>query len=932
MINFAATAMNNYNKGKAKYILASSTVLLLIAITLICGQTGYALNHFYKSLTGTYKIPVVASVKRCNDYLLPQRVLLRSKNIITDSIPPAEAPVIQRKIDTIDVRTSKDSLDAPVFYHADDSMVLDVPGKKIYLYGKKASTKYNDNELIAPGIEFDQSTSLVTATIKKDSLGHVISFPTFNQGEFKSISDTIQFNMKTGKGLTKGTYTKQGEMFVYGEKIKKVDASVFYTKNGRFTTCNLDTPHFSFVSRKIKFINKKMAITGPVHPEIEGIPLPVYLPFGIYPLSQGRHSGLLAPAFSSNEQMGLSLEGLGYYKVLSDNWDITLRGTLYSYGGWTMSVTPRYYKRYRYSGNFAVDYQRFKYNFKGDPDFTSNKTINIRWSHSADSKARPGVTFSANVNAGSSKFNSLVPNSPTRNFSNNLYSTIQYSKTWKDKPYNIALSANHNQNTITKIINVTLPELTFNLNTQYPFRKKESVGTPKWYENIGIALNTNAKSLTYFTDDETINRASIGTQITNNLQWGANHNVPISLSLPPLGALQISPSVSYTERWYQKKFIRRWNDVNEKIDTAISKGFYSAREMSFGMGMSTRIFGMFGFKKKSKIQAIRHEIRPSLGMSYKPDMNGHSYYSTQIDTSGRFGRFSVYDGSLFGAFGEGKFGGLNFGIDNNIQMKVRNKKDTAADASKKITLIDGLSISGNYNFLADSFRLSTFSLSARTNLFDKFNITANATLDPYDVDEFGERTKQLIWKRKWATLGRFLGGGVSMNTRFQGGSKKGDKKKDRQQQQQLSGQPYDPATGLPLDEYQTEAAYINNNPAEFTDFSIPWSVNFSYSLRFTRNRKADYSGYETNTFQDINWNGTLGLSPKWQIGFNGFYNITQKELGTMSLSLARDMHCWQMAINISPVGTYRFFNITISPKSGILRDLKINRTRSFYDL
>ncbi|UEG49580.1 LPS-assembly protein LptD [Ferruginibacter lapsinanis] len=915
--------MNNNYKGKAKYISASLAVLLLSAMTLISSGSNSSLLHFYKILT-----PIKGAAHDNENGNIVNSIHEMKKYII-DTIPGDDTLIIQTKVDTLNVKASKDSLDAPVVYHADDSMVLDVPGKKIYLYGKDARTKYKDNELTAPGIEFDQSTNLVTASLKKDSLGKVIAFPTFNQSDFKSVSDTIEFNMKTGKGLTKGTYTQQGEMYVYGEKIKKVDDKVFYAKNGRFTTCNLDTPHFAFVSRKIKFINKKMAITGPVHPEFEGIPLPIYLPFGIYPLSQGRHSGLLAPTFTANDQLGLALEGLGYYKVLSDNWDITTRGTLYSYGGWTASVSPRYFKRYHYQGSFNIDYQKFKYNFKGDPDYSSSKTFNFRWGHSVDSKARPGVSFSANVNAGSSKFNSLVPNSPMRNFSNRLYSTIQYAKVWKDKPYNISINANHNQNTVDRIINVTLPEVSFNLNTQYPFRRKEAAGTLKWYENIGLALNSNAKSLTYFSDDKTVSPLPIFNQITNNLQWGANHNIPISLSLPQLGPLQIMPSVSYTERWYQKKFIRSWNAVDNKVDTNITRGFFAAREMSYGVGVSTRIFGLFGFKKGSKIQAIRHEIRPTISFNYKPDMNRRSYYNTQIDETGREARFSVYEGSLFGAFGEGKFGGISFGLDNNIQMKVRNKRDTAQDASKKITLIDGLSLSGGYNFLIDSFQLSLLSVSARTNLFDKLNITANATLDPYDVDAKGERIKQLIWKRKWATLGRLMGGNVSMSSRFQGGSKKDNK--NTNQQQPLTGQPYNPATGMPLDEYQTEAAYINSNPAEFADFSIPWSINLSYSLRFTRERKADYSGFQTNFYQDVNWNGTLGLSPRWQIGMNGFYNITQKELGTLSLSLSREMHCWQMGINISPVGRYRFFNISISPKSGILRDLKINRTRYFYD-
>ena len=924
MFIFASTAMNNENKGKAKYSLASLVMLMFIAVTLGTAQIGAQPPEFDKILTAD-TIPVPSS-----DTGL---VIKKSTPGLQDTIPfPLKDSLRTRDtlrvvVDTFDFKVSKDSLSAPVVYHADDSMVMDIPSKKILLYGKDSRVKYTDNELTAPGIQFDQKTNMVTAYLRKDSTGKVISFPTFNQGDLKTVSDTIAFNMKSGKGLTKGTYTTQGEMFIYGEKIKKVDSGSFFAYRARFTTCNLDTPHFSFVSKRIKFINKKFAVTGPVHPEFEGVPVPIILPFGIYPLTTGRHSGFIAPAFNANEQFGLALEGIGYYKVINDNWDVTTRGTIYSYGGYTFNISPRYYVRYRRQGNLSFDYQRFKNNFKGDPDFSTNKSFNIRWSHSVDTKSRPGVTFNASVNAGSSKFNSQVPNNPGRNFSNQLNSSIAYAKVWKDKPYNISINANHSQNTNLGIINVTLPDVSFNLNTLYPLRRKEVVGNYKWYENLGVALNSNAKSLTYFSDDTAVSKLNIGKQIFNNLQWGANHNVPITLSLPQLGPLQISPSVSFVERWYQQKFSRRWNDVRKKVDTTISKGFYSARDMSFGVSMSSRIFGSFTFGKNAKVQAIRHEIRPSVSMNYKPDMNGKYFYNTQMDTLAHFGRFNVFDNSIYGAFGEGEFGGLSFNIDNNIQMKVKNPKDTAADAVRKVTLIDGLNLSGSYNFLADSFQLSTFSVGARSNLFEKISITANAILDPYQTNARGERMDRLVWKDKIATLGRFIAGNISVSSQFQGG----DKSKKPKENNNL-GQPYNPYTGMPLDEYETEAAYISNNPAEFADFSIPWSLSFSYSLRFQRDRKPDYSGFTTNVFQDVNWNGTLNLTPKWQLGLNGFYNISEREIGTISVSIAREMHCWQMAINVSPVGRYRFFNISISPKSGLLRDIKVNRTRYFYDL
>lgn len=821
-------------------------------------------------------------------------------------------------IDTVPIPQSASALTAAVTYQATDSMVVDVNGNKIRLYGKNSTVQYAGNELNAPYIEYDQENNTLFAHLLKDSSGKVLAYPVYTQADFKSISDTIRFNMKTGRGMTKGTYTQQGELFVYGEKIKKVDTSVFYAKNGRFTTCNLDTPHFAFVSKKIKFINKKMAFTGPVHPEIEGVPLPVMLPFGIYPLSQGRHSGFMAPSFTANDQLGLALEGLGYYKILNDYWDLVLRGTIYSYGGWTFNMTPRYFKKYRYQGTFSLDMQRFKTGFKGDPDYSSSQTMRISWSHNADTKARPGVTFRANVDAGSSKFNEQVPNSPVRNFNNRMQSSISYAKVWKDKPFNLQINASHDQNTTQRLINLRFPDVAFNVNTLYPFRRKEAVGNAKWYENIGIALNTNVSGNSFFYDT----LGGIGTQITDNFRWGASHRIPITLSLPSFGPFQVAPTVSYEERWYQEKFIRRWNETDLKIDTLVQRGLYTARDMSFGLGITTRLFGMFGFKPGRRVQAIRHEIRPSISISYKPNMNARSQYTTQIDQQGTLGTYNYFERSIYGAFSTTRFGGVNFGIDNVLQMKSRTRKDTAASAYRKVSLIDGLSINGSYNFLADSFALSDLVLGARSNLFDKVNITAGAVFNPYLYDDQGRRIDQLVWSKKPFSLGTLTSASIALQTSFRGGDKK-----------KAAATPAQNQPNTDMESYQQEQDYVRNNPNEFVDFNVPWNLDLQYALRFFRAPTVGSPGAFTTTInQDLNITGSINLTPKWKIGMMGSYNLTQKQLGVLSLNLSRDLHCWQMSMAISPVGKFRFFTLNISPKSNLLRDIKVNRTRYFFDL
>ena len=916
-------------------------VMALVAmVTFVNAGKLHHNKEFYKILTSD-TIPPVQKSKTITPKINPDSPSIKPP-VVTDTIPPNDTSGRRNKeintvpdtgillqktqVDTFNIKISRDTLSAPVYYHADDSVVVDVPGNKIMLYGKVTNTKYEDNDLTAPGITFDQKRNKLSAYIKKDSTGKVIAYPTFKQKDFMSQSDSILVDMKTGKGLTKGTYTQQGEMYVYGEKIKKINKDVFFAYRSRITTCNLDTPHFAFISRKIKFVNDKFAVTGPVHPEFEGVPIPIYLPFGIYPMYNGRHSGLMAPSFTSTQQFGLALENLGYYKVINDNWDVTTRGTFYSYGGYTLQVAPRYFKRYHYQGNFSLDVQHTKYNFEGDPDYSVTNSFKIRWTHNADTKARPGTTFGASVNAGSSSFNQNVATSPVTNFQNQLNSSINYSKVWKDKPFNMAISAQHNQNTNLHSFDVTLPTFNFNMNTIYPFRKKEATGSLKWYENIGVALNTQASNRTTFYDSDSITAIKpIGKQIIDNMQWGARHNVPISLSLPSLGPLQVSPGVSYSETWYQKKTFINWNDTLKKRDTVVQKGFYTARDMAFSLGVASRIFGMFTFGKKSSIKAIRHEIRPQISVNYKPDMNKDSYYTTQVDSLGNTDTYSYYLNNLNPAYSRGKFGGLSFGIDNNIQMKVRDKKDTSADATKKVTLIDGLSINGNYNFLADKFKLSYFNLSARSNLFNKINISASAVIDPYLHDSTGKDIDRLVWKEKIFTLGRMTGGNVSINTSLQGGDK--EKKKSNNQLRQG----VNPITGLPLTEDQEEAAYISNNPAQFTDFSIPWTLTLGYTLRFSQAFNTINQSFKTTFASDITMSGSFKLTEKWQVGMSSYYNLTAKEIGMLSLSIAREMHCWQMAITVSPYGRNKFFSINISPKSALLRDIKVNRSKYFFD-
>ena len=907
--------LNKFSLKKICYF--SIAIAFSIAITRNTQARNISDREIYSTLT-TDTIP-----KPKKDSVVPHRgndsTRLNDTLSQLDTARRPGADTTLQKVDTFHLKMSKDTLDAPVDYEASDSGVLLVKEKKFLLYGKTKTT-YKDIVLTAPKVSLDQQTNVLTAYSGRDSLGNTIARAQFQQGSEGFQSDTIQYNFKTKRGLTRNTYTKQSELFVNAPYIKKVNDSIAFAKHVTMTTCDLDDPHFGFVANRAEFVTNKIAVTGPVHPEFEGVPVPLYLPFGIFPLKSGRHSGFLAPQFAVTEQFGIGLEGLGYYHVLNDYMDVKLLTNIYSYGGWSASVIPTYTKRYHYRGAFNLSLQHTKINFKGDPDYALTKTFNISWNHSIDPKAARGTNFSANVNAGSTKYNQYVVNNPFRNFNNQLSSSIAYSKTWKGKPYNLTLTANHNQNNNTHLINLMLPDAGFTVSTLYPFENRERAGTPKWYEKIGVGYSMVARNQLSFYDTA---KTSL-SRLLDTVQWGAQHRFPISTSLPPLGPLIVSPFISYEETWLTRRVNRQYDAIRQKIDTISNeKGLFIDRQMSFGVGFNTAVYGTFAFKKGKVL--VRHVMRPNFNMNYRPNLS-KNYYDIIRESNGYISQIPQLSG-LFSGYGYGRFGGATFGVDNSLEMKkVNEKTDTTGkkEPDKKIRLIEGFGFTSGYNFLQDSMQLLPVNLYFRTTLFEKLSITAQGLYNPYKQDSFGRDTRFYGWQGANFSLGSIRSASVSMSTSFQ--SKPKDPKKAPEATNVTGKKIVDPSM---LGDQQSMQQYINRNPSEFVDFNIPWSINLSYSLVYSK--RIENGKKKSDVTSNMSFNNTFSLTPKWMFTTSGYYDFNSLQLTMFTMSVSRDMHCWQLSVNVTPIGAYKYFNISISPKSSILQDLRVNRTRYFYN-
>ncbi|OYT16744.1 MAG: hypothetical protein B7C24_06130, partial [Bacteroidetes bacterium 4572_77] len=241
-------------------------------------------------------------------------------------------------------------LDTKVEYPAQDSIRFDLRDKKVYMYNK-AQVKYGSLDLQGDYMEIDFNKKEIFSQGVEDTAGVIVGKPIFKESDDEFGSEKMRYNFESKKGLITGVKTEESGGFLHGEVIKKMPDNTAYIKNGRFTTCSLDHPHFAFRFRRSKVIPGDKIVTGPAFFEIAHVPTPIMLPFGLFPNQQGKQSGIIVPEFGEVDKMGYYLKDGGYYWAISDYLDFTLKGSVYSRGSWAINALSKYKKRYKYSGN-----------------------------------------------------------------------------------------------------------------------------------------------------------------------------------------------------------------------------------------------------------------------------------------------------------------------------------------------------------------------------------------------------------------------------------------------------------------------------------------------------------------------------------------------------------------------------------------------------
>ncbi len=833
-----------------------------------------------------------------------------SVSTATDSI---STPSDTLKIDTIafpDIKKQKrgksKDFDVPVYYNSDDSLLNDMKNRKAFLYGN-AVVKYEDMTINAAFIEVDLDKKEVYAYGRTDG-DSIVGKPEFNQGDETFVADTIRYNFNSKKGIIKNVTTEYDGAYLIGGRTKLHENKHIHMTHGKFTTCDLAEPHYYFNLTKAIVIPDDKIISGPANLVIEDIPTPLGIPFGFFPNKKGGTSGILIPEFGNEENRGFFLRNGGYYWAINDYVDLSLLGDIYSKGSWGAGMIMNYKLRYKFNGSLSFKYNRNLFGYRGLSNFSTSNQYALRWKFTQDSKANPNSTFSADVNMSSTDYDKYNSYNVDNYMTSTKQSSVSYSYVFPNSPFSMSVALKHSQNSNTGVVDLTLPELAFSMSRIYPFKRKKAVGKSRFYEKISIAYTMNATNKVKTTDSTFFNITY--DDITN----GVIHRIPINASFKLFKYTTLTPTFNYNERWYFKRFTKEWNGTENLATTDYSSTFARVWDYNASLTWSTTIYGMFNFRK-GKVKALRHVFTPSVSFSYVPDYGKEKYkyygsYNRVMfnNTTGQYdtvvNTYSMFEGLPYGTPGKGGSGSVNINLGNNLEMKLRNLKDTTKD-NTKIKLLESFNISTNYNIFADSLRWAPISITGRTRI-KVVDISFNTSLDPYAIapNEYGtyQRINKALVKDNGHLLRMTIGyitAGFSLN------SKARDKKIEEEQQSM-----YD---------------IIYGYPNSYVDFNVPWNFRVSYTFRYTK----PYN--EAKITQTLNFSGELNITKKWKVSVATGYDFEAKKMSPTTIDIYRDLHCWEMSLHVVPFGQHKSYAFQINVKASMLQDLKLNKRRSWFD-
>ena len=834
-----------------------------------------------------------------------------AQNKLENAPKNSDKAIAVSKTDT--VKIEKEQIDDIVRSKA-DNIRNEVPKKMSYL-NQNAEVSYQDMKINADYIQIDWDKGLIFARGKVDSTGKITEPAVATQGGKKYEYSEFNYNYKTKQAIAYNARTEESEGVIVAEKTKKVNDSVFYLKRGKYTTDEYflkkkDTiADYYLLAPDIKLVKGKensKLITGPIQMYIEQVPTPLILPFAILPFSEKRMAGILIPSFGERQDVGFFLNSLGYYLPIGEHFDVKTYFDYYTKGSWNFRPEVSYRKNYKYNGSFRGEIGTTIRGIKGLENYTKSSVYNIAWTHTQDSKANPFFNFSASVNITSNKFynntvnNSHIFNQSALNAQQN--STVSFTKRFLNLPITITGTGSYSQNFTTGLTDIRLPQLNVSTNQFYLFKPKTGVRTGL-LENINV--NTGLQFSNYVSG---VKSGDLFTKtMWDNMQTGAKNKIELATNTTVAKFFTFSLGANIDNVATTKTISKNYNPVTNTLERNLNKNLTGYSTFSTSASLQTVLYGMLKFGEKSKIQAIRHMVTPSIGFTYSPDFGDpkFGYFKSYYDERGVLTTYSIFEGGMFGSPNQGLTQSIGFNINNNLEMKVRSKTDSTG--TKKVKIFESLNISGGYNFAADKYKWSLISISTQTSFFqNKLSINSNVSIDPYQIvfipgQENGVRTEN---------FGHFNIQSFSMNFSFPLNNETFGKKEDLATKYKTKG------------EIRNEVYYFDQD--NYSRFNQPWTLNLNANYGYSKNNTRF-----GKSVASLGLDGSVKLTPYWSLSGNTHYDFVSKSLAYTRLGFSRDQRSFSFTFNWVPFGQYKVYDFFISIKANILKDAVKYKERSF---
>lgn len=875
-----------------------------------------------------------------------------------DSVSPDLRPASQDSVVADSMPRSKNALDLPVTYSAQDSITFDYGRSRANLYGG-SKVNYQNLELEADIINIAIDSSLVHATGRTDSTGNVTGKPLFRQGSDEYEPDSISYNFKTRKAFISNVYTQQGEGYMKSIDGKRDSLGTMYVRKAYYSTCDAPHPHFYLNMTRAKVRPGKDVVFGPTYLVICDVPLPLAIPYGFFPFKSKYSSGFIMPSYGDETSRGFYLREGGYYFAINDYIDAKVLGDIYTKGSWGVSLQSNYKKRYKFSGSFFFNYQYTQTGEKNMPDFAANKSFKVTWTHRQDPKANPSQSFTASVNFATSSYerNNLTsmynPESYTQS---TRTSSISYSKTFQKIGLTLSASFNLSQNMRDSSIAVTLPNLNIQVNRFYPFKRKKMAGKERWYEKIGMSY-----SGTLTNSINTKENRLFKSNLLKDWRNGMRHQIPISASFSIFKYINVTPNFSFTDRMYSNKVMQSWDEERRAVKRDTVYGFYNVYNFSMSIGANTKLYGFYTPKPwfgGKKIKAIRHMLTPSVSFSYAPDFSKpmwgfyDSYVRTDANGDVSTVTYSPFSSGVYGTAPSGQTGSVQFDISNNVEMKIRSDRDSTGE--RKISLIDELGLSMSYNMAAKKKPWSDLNMRVRLKLTKSYTFSMSAVFATYAY-EFDKNGHVIVGDHtEWSQgrFGRFQGMNQNLSYTFNNQTLKklkemrdklrgrftgktdsyDDDDEDEDDEADPSMQNVDPdrkkgKNGAKMD----KASEVDEDG--YLRFQMPWSLTVSYGVSMREDTSAPINPkrmrYPYKFTQTLNFSGNICIAKGWNINFSSGYDFNYKKLSMTTVSLSRDLHCFSMSCSMV-VAPYTSFNFLFACKAGTLADALRWKKQSSY--